>query len=161
MNSGFGFADPSDPLSPKAGEKRSVRVCDWYAWKLSSLDGSPPFEPYWPEETRDAAFKALSAFVTEWGSNFRWNEQQQSLFAPPFDPVRLTFPRHHRPATPGDVEAHNAIFSLDGSAQAHVVPLTSFPTKAKWTTLKQFKVYSEVLRFRRPSYHRQGAGRGN
>lgn len=125
-----------DPLLPKPGEKRTVRVCDWYALRLARLEGSPEFEAFWPQEKRDAAIQADLAFVRDWSDRFAWNSLQQVPVDLFFVPARMIFPRRDRPATDADVRAHTAIFSLAGSGQVRAVALDPFPTEAKWTTLK-------------------------
>lgn len=133
---GFGLIDPADPLAPREGEERVTRVCDWYAWHLSMPEGSPPFEPYWPEDRRDEAVKECADFVEQWGERFEWNETQ-----PPIKSARMTFPKRDRPATPAEAAAHAAIFSLGGEGAAvRVVPLEAFPAKAVWTTLDRYVV---------------------
>ena len=133
------FVD-DDPLLPKAGEKRTVRVCDWFALQLSRLEGSPEFEPYWPQENRNAAIQAAIAFVRDWSDRFAWNDMQKAFFDPPFGSARMIFQRRDRPATEADVRAHTAIFSLAAEGEVRAVRLDPFPTKAKWTTFKRFLV---------------------
>ena len=137
---GYSFAVNDDPLLPKIGEKRTVRVCDWYAWHLSGLEASPDFEAYWPQEKRDAVIKDAMVFVRDWADRFAWNDTQKALFDPPMGKVRMIFGYHHRPATQADVRSHTAIFSLAGAGEVRAVDLDPFPTEAKWTTLKRFPV---------------------
>ena len=138
------FSVPIDPLLPKAGERRTVRVCDWYALQLSRLEGSPVFEAYWPQDKRDAVIPEAIAFVRDWSDRFAWNDTQKTFFRPPFGRVRMIFQRRDRPATEAEVRAHTAIFSLAGPGEVRAVALDPFPTQAKWTTLKRFPVRSQV-----------------
>jgi hypothetical protein len=133
-----------DPLLPKAGEKRTVRVGDWYALQLSFLEGSPEFEAYWPEAKRDAAIQEAAAFVRDWSDRFAWNETQKVLYDPPFCPARMIFQRHDRPAPPAQVKSHTVIFSLAGEGEVRTVAMDPFPMEATWTTLKRFQVRSQA-----------------
>ena len=138
------FFTDDDPLLPKAGEKRTVRVGDWYALQLSWAEGAPEFEAYWPQEKRDAAIQEAAAFVRDWSGRFAWNETQKVFYDPPFGQARMTFERRARPATDAEVRAHTAIFSLAGGGEVRGVALDPFPTAARWTTLKRFLVRSQV-----------------
>jgi hypothetical protein len=134
-------SDPADPLTPKPGDKITVRVCDWYAAQLSDLDGAPDFEEYWPETNRDAAITEFVRFIQDWGNQFRWNSSLNFPDSPGITPLaRMSFERRNRPATKADVAAHTAIFSLEGLGQVRVVPLDSFPAGAVWTTYWQAPV---------------------
>jgi hypothetical protein len=139
-NQGISNAPPIDPLSPKPGEKRTLRICDWYAEAMWRLEGSPKYENYWPRPNRDVAIKADMEFVRQWGARFGWDPTQDWLFDPPFFSARVVFPRHNSPATQADVQAHVAIFSL-GAGDVRVVPMDPFPREANWITLKQFRTY--------------------
>jgi hypothetical protein len=141
---GFGLTDSKNPLVPKPGEKRSVRVCDWYAFHLSRLQGSPVFELFWPLEKKDAAIEEFAQFVQAWGDRFRYDQSN-----PPHTFVsttaHMTFPVRDRPATKADVEAGTAIFAFDASLQPRVVKMDRWPTPAKWTTLTKFVELSQVF----------------
>jgi hypothetical protein len=126
---------------PKSAEKQPLRACDFYALQISRLEGCPRYELYWPEKRRDAVLKDVAQFLDQWGNCFR--DRSQSLdhltyhfgSTPPFRLSRLL-----RPATPEDVAAGRAIFSLRDKpgAQVRVVPLKPYPSVARWKTLKQF-----------------------
>ncbi len=137
------FFTAEEPLLPKAGEKRTLRVCDWYALQLSWLEGSPEFEAYWPQDKRNAAVQEAIAFVRDWSGRFAWNETQKVLYDPPFHRARMIFPRRDRPATEAEVKAHTAIFCLAGGGEVRAVAIDPFPTEAKWTTLKRFVVRTQ------------------
>jgi len=140
---GIGFGanpDPADPLVPKPKQGRILRVCDWYASRLSTLDDSPVFELYWPQENRDAAIKEFADFVQQWGPAFRYTELQKSLSEPGFESPHMTFPQRDRPATDVEVKAHTAIFAFPPGSAARVVALKRFPVRAKWTTLTRFRL---------------------
>jgi hypothetical protein len=133
-----------DPLLPNSSAvKVPLRACDWYAWRLSALDGAPPFHPYWPEAKRDQERDRMIAFLQRWGDRFRYSAVQQSIDPfggmPGEDAARMTFPKRDRPATADDVKAATAIFSLSGGP-VRTVPLPAWPAKAKWVTLKDYPV---------------------
>jgi hypothetical protein len=131
----------ADPLLPKPGVKVPVRVCDWYAWKVSCLDGAPNFQLYWPESKRDLAIQDQLAFLNRWGDRFRYSELQASLANfPGNDSARMTFAKLDHPATREDVKANVAIFSLQGEGEVRVVPLSPFPTNAVWKNYKDYPI---------------------
>jgi len=139
---GFRSQDMADLEKLPLDEERPVRVCDWLALLLSSLDGTPRFEMAWPEPKRDEAVTAIAAFLRRYGDNYEVTTSVEP--AHPFENFpRLGFPRLDRPATPADVEAARAIFSLEGlGGEARVVPLPEVPLSAAWTTLEDTPVVS-------------------
>jgi hypothetical protein len=138
---GFGSQNMADLEKMPFDEERPVRACDWLALRLASLDGSPRFEMSWPEPKRDEAIAALAAFLRRYGDRY---EAATSDVRNPFEPnVRLAFPRLDRPATPADVEAGRAIFSLEGvGGEVRVVPLPELPLFAAWMTLEDSPLVS-------------------
>jgi hypothetical protein len=56
------------PDAPARGAKVSLRVCDFYAWLLATLEGAPAFHPCWPESRRDTAVAAMADFLAHQGS---------------------------------------------------------------------------------------------
>jgi hypothetical protein len=125
---------------PDSDAKQTLRVCDFYAWEISRLEGSPRYELYWPEPQRDAVCKEVARFLDQWGNCFR--DQTKSLESRygPFYTARFRLPRLSQPATAEDVAASRAIFSLRDrpDAQVRIVPLEPYPHIARWNTLKQF-----------------------
>jgi hypothetical protein len=140
----WGSDVPIDPkLMTKPGEKRTMRVCDWYASGLANMEGAPEFEVYWPQEKRDAAIKQFIAFVNDWSDRFGWNATQATFYNVMIrQPARMVFPYRDRPATDAEAKAHTAIFSLGTAAPARIAPLPAFPAEANWTTLKRFLYYT-------------------
>lgn len=139
---GYGGVNSADPLLPKpTNTKVPIRVCDWYGWRVSELDGAPPYELYWPVSKRDEQRPKLVAFLNRWGDRFGYTTLQDKLgFGfPGRDSGRMTFPRLNHPATDADVAATTAIFSLRGGL-VRVVPMPNWPAKAKWTTFKDYPV---------------------
>jgi hypothetical protein len=51
------------PDTPAAGTKSQLRVCDFYAWNVSTRAGAPAFEPYWSVTKRDAAIAAIAKWL--------------------------------------------------------------------------------------------------
>ncbi len=56
-------AEKGDPLTPPEGTEYPVRVCDYVAWILSSRQGAPRFQLYWPKDARDAALGATAGYL--------------------------------------------------------------------------------------------------
>lgn len=129
-----------DPLAPKAGVKVPFRMCDYYAWELSGLEGTPAFELYWPEPRRDRGLAEMTAFLKERGGRFVADDPIANDIHGDFPHKRahLAFPPLDRPATREEVEKGLAIFSLEGEGERRVVRLVDRPLKAKWVTLKDF-----------------------
>jgi len=139
-SSTFGAVAADEFLAAAKSVQIPLRVCDWYAWKLSNLSGAPLFQPYWPQEKRDAACKTMADFVTRWSGHFKASTSDSLADE---NRATLTFRARNTPATAADVAADDAIFSLTG-AQVRVVPLDPFPKRAKWTTLKDFPTRQQV-----------------
>jgi hypothetical protein len=57
-----------DRDAPARGVAVPIRTCDFYAWRLATLEGAPAFNPCWPVARRDAALGALSAFLRRKGA---------------------------------------------------------------------------------------------
>ena len=140
-NEGSGPINAKDPLMPKPPEtKVSVRVCDWYAWKVSQLDGAPPFELYWPLDNRNQQLPKIVDFLNRWGDHFRYTPKPQTPRGSfDDDNARLTFSPLDHPATDADVAAGKAIFSLHGGP-VRTVSFAAWPVRAKWITLKDYPI---------------------
>ncbi len=64
----IGRTAPKDDRDPPAqGTEVSIRMCDFYAWQLATLQGAPTFNPCWPESRRDAGVAAIAAFLRRKG----------------------------------------------------------------------------------------------
>ena len=113
---------------------------DFYALKISRLEGSPRYEMYWPERRRAAVRKEMARFLDQWGDCFRDRRKCMLSDYGPFDSPPFNLPSLARPATREDIAAGRAIFSLRDrpNAQVRLVPLKPYPTIARWTTFKQF-----------------------
>ena len=109
-----------DVEMPKAGAKQSLRRCDVYAARLSDLEGSPRFELYWPEGRRDAVLAEMARFLDRWGNCFR--DQHRVLHGEYLQsaPAEFRLARLGHPATPEDVVAGRAIFSLFNRPDAKI-----------------------------------------
>jgi hypothetical protein len=129
----------ADPLLPDKGPELLIRVCDWYAWKLSFLEGTPLFELYWPLQKRDAALVSMRQFIRQYGSRFAYNADQAMLWEyPSTAQARMTFPLLDHPASEDDVKAGRAIFSLPADLPRRAVKLDQRPIKARWVTLQDY-----------------------
>jgi hypothetical protein len=73
MNAGMGatlrYAPDIAAKIPNA--KQPLRACDYYALRISGLEGSPRYELYWPEARREAARREIAKFLNQWGNAFR------------------------------------------------------------------------------------------
>ncbi len=49
----------------KSGAVETLRTCDFYAWRLATLSGSPGFNPCWPVAKRDEALVAMANFLKQ------------------------------------------------------------------------------------------------
>ena len=123
-------------FSPKEvarGVKYPFRHCDLVAKNLSSLEGCPQIELFWPEGRRDEAVAACVAYVTKFGASLT-----AELGRPP--QVRLKLPILGKPATPGDVASARAIFSLEGQGETRLASMPGLPQPASWVNLKDSPV---------------------
>ena len=125
---------------PESGMSGSLRACDYYAIKISRLEGSPRYEMYWLEKRRDALRKDIARFLDQWGDCFR---DRSRSFPSDYDQAstaRFRLPRLAQPAMPADVAAGRAIFSLRDrpDRQVRIVPTKPYPSIARWKTLKQY-----------------------
>ncbi len=128
--------DDVDPANPPA-----MRYGDFIAWKLSTLEGAPEFEPYWSTSRKDAAVARLTAFLDRWGHAFRDRSRDLTRPVSPFDTARFRLDKLSQPATPDDATAGRAIFSLAATgAQVRIVALPILPQMARWKTLTEFPV---------------------
>jgi hypothetical protein len=134
---GHGY-DTADPLVPPPGSRVAFRTCDVYAHVLAGVDGTPKCELYWPANKRDAAVARCAEVLSRYGDRYR---PADPVNADPID-GELVLPPLDRPATPNDVKAGRAVFSLLGDGrpadQVRVVPLPGRPVRAKWATLKAY-----------------------
>ena len=60
-----GNSDSADPLFPKIGETRSIRICDSLASDLDRLRGAPKFHEYWPDAVKNKAIDQLIALIDQ------------------------------------------------------------------------------------------------
>ena len=129
---------PDDLDSIKPGVTLPFRVCDFIAWKVSSVEASPRCELYWPEDRRDRAVQACADYLKKYGDRFTADAPAGTSEYP--KEAHLAFPTLDRPATADDVRAGRAIFSLEGQAEVRMVKVPAFPFKARWLTLKDSPV---------------------
>ena len=135
--SGYGLTKVDD-RAPGPDVEIVVRVADQVAWKLSTLDGAPRFELYWPLADRAAAIESLRAYLHQYGDRFVIDRPSRSLLQSEAHDKSafLAFPRLGHPATRAEVADGRAIFTLepaDGPApERRVVPLVEYPLQAQW-----------------------------
>jgi len=147
---------PNDPLCPPPGTKAAFRVCDLCAYGLSTMDGVPKCELFWPKKERDRAVEACAAFLRQYGHRFR-PAPQTYPFGDPYQ-VRLALPIRDRPATPEDVRRGEAIFSFAGQGTVRVCRMPRLPLAARWTTWKDHPVLREVWDEAAPNKWRKTVG---
>jgi hypothetical protein len=118
----------------KPGVDLPFRVCDWVAWRVSSLDGAPECELYWAEDRRDRAVAACAAYLKQYGNRFT-TEAPNGERDFPDKQAHLAFPILGRPATLDDVRQARAIFSLEGQGEVRPAKVPELPIRARWITL--------------------------
>jgi len=117
------------------GVNLPFRVCDYLAWQVSSIEGAPEIELYWPEDRRDEAVESCAAFLKRYGDRFTAvSPDGERDF--PGKRAHLAFPPLGRPATLDDVRKARAIFSLEGQGHTRLAKVPELPIKARWVTLK-------------------------
>jgi hypothetical protein len=120
-----------DPLAPKAGSVVPFRLCDYYAYELSRLDGFPKIGLYWPQAQRDAAVAACKAVLVQYGDAFQSRPQDpydDPVYDSGLNQTHISFPKLDHPATIEDVKKGRAIFSLLGTTR--ICHLPDFPIEA-------------------------------
>jgi hypothetical protein len=127
-----------EALWPAPGANAEFRVCDLAATELSVIDGLPRCELCWPEAKRDRAVAACAGLLRQYGHRFEGG--QRFYFGGETQAVSIALPRLDHPATPEDVQAGRAIFTLTGQGAARVVPLAEWPAYARWSTLKDYPI---------------------
>jgi hypothetical protein len=137
---GYSRRRPAPEGAKPAAGPTPFRRCDLVAWHASRLEGTPECEPDWPKERRDKAIRDCAAFLEEYGARFSTDFSPERASFPFDDRARLAFPRLERPATPEDVRAARAIFSLEGQGEVRVVSLPKFPMQARWLALKDYPI---------------------
>jgi hypothetical protein len=111
------------------------RRCDFLASNLAELEGCPRFDLFWPEARRDEGVAACAAYLKRFGGLFT-AEAPPGILYPPGEMAHLKFHALDRQATPEDVAAGRAIFSLSGQGESRRANMPGFPQKARWLTLK-------------------------
>jgi hypothetical protein len=121
----------NDANPPKVGATSTFRMCDDYADGLAQIAGFPEFKPYWPEAKRDETIAACKALLARYGDALK--DRATDPYAPGFfEPAKAAFrfePLDH-PATPDDVKAGRAIFSIEGPSKIWKMP--SYPFGPAW-----------------------------
>jgi hypothetical protein len=131
--------EDADSLEP--GMERPFRVCDYLAWQVSSIEGAPRCELYWPEDRRDRAVQACAAFLKQYRERFTGDPLVGKFDSPDERRAHLAFPIAARPATLDDVRAARAIFSLEGQGEVRLAKVPALPIRARWITLEDSPVH--------------------
>ncbi len=131
--------EDADSLEP--GMERPFRVCDYLAWQVSSIEGAPRCELYWPEDRRDRAVQACAAFLKRYRERFTGDPLVGKFEFPDERRAHLAFPIATRPATLDDVRAARAIFSLEGQGEVRLAKVPALPIRARWITLEDSPVH--------------------
>ncbi|WP_422927746.1 hypothetical protein [Singulisphaera sp. PoT] len=124
----------------------SLRVCDYYAWKLGlNLDGIPPFNPTWFLADRDRVIAEQSAYLERFGKRYDEpsREKRRAPHSHDFTRIAPSFPRLDHPATPEDLRRGLCIFSAEGEGPRRVVPLPMTPYPATWTTFRDYGQFTD------------------
>ena len=135
----------NDPTAPKTTDPIALRLCDYYAWSLTTLDGTPRFLIYQSEKDRDAVIDACAAFLRHYGDRYRDTAQRPKWISASWNVAVITFPHLGHPATPDEATAGLAIFSLNDPAHTRLWPLPATPLQAQWIALKQFPIEIHYL----------------
>ena len=127
-------AGGNDPLAPKPGTVIPFRVCDFYAYKLAYVDSFPAIQLYWPQALRDQAVKDCAEFLERYGNNFQAPSvdayENTIFFTPQSGYTHFRLHPLDRPATPEDVKAGRALFSLSGTTRIWKMP--RYPLGPAW-----------------------------
>ncbi|MGC3966063.1 MAG: hypothetical protein QM775_01430 [Pirellulales bacterium] len=130
---------PANADDPRFQKPIPSRNADFVAWRLSFIEGAPPFEIYWPEERRDAGITAMVEFLERYGrcyGDYELLNPPQYFGTSRFGPNHATFriAKLNRGATADDVAQGRALFTLaDLGEDARPVELPKFPQRARWT----------------------------
>jgi hypothetical protein len=57
----------NDSAVPARSTTVRIRMCDYYAWELATLEGAPAFDLSWPESRRDNALISIADFLRRKG----------------------------------------------------------------------------------------------
>jgi len=104
------------------------RTGDYFASRLSAVDGFPACVVTWPQTKRDEAIAACRAFLRQYGDNFKYRPGDPNYADTIQRVVQIHFPKLDHPATPQDVKEGRAIFSLSGTVRNYQMP--DFPIGA-------------------------------
>ena len=133
MSTSPGF-DPSETDKPKVGDVIPFRLCDDYAYALANIAGFPACKLYWPEAKRDSAVAACRALLAQYGDALRGRPSDPyddgAGYSPDSTLARFRLEPLDHPATPEDVKAGRALFSLTGTVRAWKMP--SYPLGSAW-----------------------------
>ena len=132
---------PSPTLhdAPAPGTTVTFRLCDCYAYQLSQTEYFPEFKLYWPLRRRDEALAVCRAYLRQYGHAYQGHPDDpygDLVGAPEPGTAQFSLPQLDHPATPEDVRAGRAIFSLSG--QTRVWKMPAHPTGTAWQAEEVF-----------------------
>lgn len=139
-NSGGFEAAEADLEGIPVGEARTFRACDYIAWQVSTIEGAPRCELYWPADQRDDAVAACAAYLKTYGARLTIDAPGDEPDPPHQKRAHLAFPALDRPATREDVRAARAIFSMEGEGEVRRAKVPGLPIEARWLTLKDLPI---------------------
>jgi hypothetical protein len=134
-------SDPPQVFSfaPKPGTVVTFRLCDCYAYQLSQVAGFPECKLYWPKAKRDEAVAVCKTFLEQYGNAYQGRPSDpydDTAGAPAPGTARFFIPQLDHPATPDDVKAGRALFSLSGTTRVWKMP--SYPMGPAWQAEEVF-----------------------
>ena len=139
---------PPNVELPKSGAKLPLRACDYYAVELSQFDGSPQVRALLAGQTPRCGVLGNDEVPDQWGNCFRDRSKSSDMYAEPLPTTtaRFCLSPLTQPATPEDVAAGRAIFSLRDrpGLQVRVVELKPYPSIGRWKTLEKFRLREPV-----------------
>ncbi|HET6247612.1 MAG TPA: hypothetical protein VFE47_07945 [Tepidisphaeraceae bacterium] len=123
----------NDPRVPAPGSKVSYRVCDVYAYYLqrgfSTARGLPLMDLWWRLEERDRAVKRCTELLVRYGDRFKFSPDHTGFD----DDAVMSFPPLNHPASPDEVNAGRAIFTLARAGESvREWKLPVYPERGNW-----------------------------
>jgi hypothetical protein len=121
---GESWGDSPGPPGIKPGTTVKIRVCDGYAARLAKISGMASFDFSWPVEKRSEALERDRGFLSQYGADFRAQQDDHYGEWLQGDVPVATFslPPLDHAATPADVRMGRAIFSLAKGARPWPMP---------------------------------------
>jgi hypothetical protein len=106
----------------------------------SQAGGFPDFQLYWPESKRDDTIARCRQFLRQFGGDYQGphdDSYAELIVGPDFNVAQFSIPPLGHPATPKDVQAGRALFSLHGKTRFWKMP--SLPMGPVWQAEEIFE----------------------